>query len=207
MKYFFACVTCMLLLFGFTGTANAALVYAESIHDSSEFGISEFSSAGNAPYSSATFPANGLETSDGTGVNLAGISGGVLSPAWDGDYITVHMSAPVPNVSGFDLLVIDTETGNWENKLAEVWVSTDGEFFTSVGNIFGASGNDGSVDFGSFSGDVNYVKLLTNGLPDSHIAINAIIQHPAAVVPLPAAAWLFGSGLLGLVGVARRRNS
>jgi hypothetical protein len=27
------------------------------------------------------------------------------------------------------------------------------------------------------------------------------------VVPIPAAAWLFGSGLLGLVGVARRRRN
>jgi hypothetical protein len=26
-------------------------------------------------------------------------------------------------------------------------------------------------------------------------------------VPVPAAAWLFGSGLLGLVGVARRKQS
>jgi hypothetical protein len=25
------------------------------------------------------------------------------------------------------------------------------------------------------------------------------------VVPVPAAAWLFGSGLLGLIGVARRK--
>ena len=30
---------------------------------------------------------------------------------------------------------------------------------------------------------------------------------PPAYVPLPAAIWLFGSGLLGLVGMARRKNS
>ena len=29
----------------------------------------------------------------------------------------------------------------------------------------------------------------------------------AAVVPIPAAVWLFGSGLLGLVGVARRKKA
>ncbi len=29
---------------------------------------------------------------------------------------------------------------------------------------------------------------------------------PAAVVPVPAAVWLFGSGLLGLIGVARRQR-
>jgi hypothetical protein len=29
---------------------------------------------------------------------------------------------------------------------------------------------------------------------------------PAAVVPVPAAAWLFGSGLVGLIGLARRRQ-
>ena len=30
---------------------------------------------------------------------------------------------------------------------------------------------------------------------------------PEAVVPIPAAAWLFGSALLGLVGVARRKKA
>jgi hypothetical protein len=29
----------------------------------------------------------------------------------------------------------------------------------------------------------------------------------AGVIPIPAAAWLFGSGLLGLAGVARRRTA
>ena len=34
----------------------------------------------------------------------------------------------------------------------------------------------------------------------------APFSHDATVVPVPAAVWLFGSGLLGLVGIARRRK-
>ncbi len=33
------------------------------------------------------------------------------------------------------------------------------------------------------------------------------IQLNTSPVPLPAAAWLFGSGLLGLMGVARRKKA
>ncbi|MGB5717515.1 MAG: VPLPA-CTERM sorting domain-containing protein [Gammaproteobacteria bacterium] len=35
----------------------------------------------------------------------------------------------------------------------------------------------------------------------------AFRTYAAAVVPLPAAVWLFGSGLLGLIGIARRRSA
>jgi hypothetical protein len=37
-------------------------------------------------------------------------------------------------------------------------------------------------------------------------AMTLTAYEPAAVIPVPAAVWLFGSGLLGLVGVARRRK-
>ena len=33
------------------------------------------------------------------------------------------------------------------------------------------------------------------------------VSNPTTTVPVPAAAWLFGSGLMGLAGVARRRKS
>ncbi|MGB5409060.1 MAG: VPLPA-CTERM sorting domain-containing protein, partial [Thiogranum sp.] len=35
----------------------------------------------------------------------------------------------------------------------------------------------------------------------------AYVPGSVTVVPVPAAVWLFGSGLLGLVGVARRRRA
>ncbi len=37
------------------------------------------------------------------------------------------------------------------------------------------------------------------------ITLDALVDGKLTPVPVPAAAWLFGSGLLGLIGVARRR--
>ena len=49
---------------------------------------------------------------------------------------------------------------------------------------------------GGFSGDTIW-----------HLEGIATLDAPVNLVPIPAAAWLFGSGLIGLVGVARRRRS
>jgi len=46
---------------------------------------------------------------------------------------------------------------------------------------------------------------LTSGQLELASVGSGVAGKLGAVVPVPAAAWLFGSGLLGLVGVARRR--
>ncbi|MDH5648114.1 MAG: VPLPA-CTERM sorting domain-containing protein [Gammaproteobacteria bacterium] len=45
--------------------------------------------------------------------------------------------------------------------------------------------------------------MLTSPFPDQQPSFNGTLTP----VPVPAAVWLFGSGLLGLVGVARRKKS
>ena len=40
-----------------------------------------------------------------------------------------------------------------------------------------------------------------------HMSVNGFQLTGAAAVPIPAAVWLFGSGLLGLIGLAKRRGA
>lgn len=54
--------------------------------------------------------------------------------------------------------------------------------------------------FGNAQGNASWI-LQSNGTLTYHVAA------APAEVPIPAAAWLFGSGLLGLVGIARRRKN
>jgi len=64
-----------------------------------------------------------------------------------------------------------------------------------------------SIDLSSITGSpFRYVLLQdataqNNGINGDGFEIDAVAVHP---VPLPAAAWLLGSGLLGLVAVRRR---
>lgn len=51
-----------------------------------------------------------------------------------------------------------------------------------------------------------YQYANTAGASTWNLSNTGVLSYAAAAVPLPAAVWLFGSGLLGLVGIARRRK-
>ncbi len=73
--------------------------------------------------------------------------------------------------------------------------------------VTGASHND--IDFagGLFASAIDIdIDLTGLGSVSDNIGIDNV-YFTQVVIPLPAAIWLFGSGLLGLVGIARRKKA
>lgn len=85
-------------------------------------------------------------------------------------------------------------TGNWSELLR----NTRSNSWTTESFTLDASANNQSEIWIAF--------WLDNGEGD-YAKIDNINVYGTAIVPLPAAVWLFGSGLLGLAGAVRREQS
>jgi len=57
---------------------------------------------------------------------------------------------------------------------------------------------------GDFTGQFTLTGLSSNGI--EQITVD-LLGTAVAVVPVPAAVWLFGSGLIGLIGMGQRKKS
>lgn len=82
---------------------------------------------------------------------------------------------------------------------------------TTAGGVMMVTSVDGRVSGinppGSYTNSPDGVpgnRMLTSPFPNQTAAFGGTMTPQA--VPVPAAVWLFGSGLLGLVGVARRKK-
>ena len=83
------------------------------------------------------------------------------------------------------------------------------EFLTSSGQEQLQTNTSGSLQFLGFvasNGEAfSEIAFLPNGARDGFGLDNVHIGNSLSAVPIPAAVWLFGSGLIGLIGLARRK--
>jgi hypothetical protein len=86
-------------------------------------------------------------------------------------------------------------------------LSTEGIGYTESGTAIGTTAYNlfGFSSTGSAGGQGLIFQLGTASFDGTTLAFTG--NAGSTAVPLPAAAWLFGSGLLGLLGIGRRRET
>jgi len=97
-----------------------------------------------------------------------------------------------------------------------VEISSDNSTWTPVGKVFGTTGGIDIDAFGFTSADlIHFVRLRDDPLEGNTSgasvgadidAVGAITTIPIPAIPIPAAVWLFGTALIGLVGFSKRRK-
>lgn len=181
-----------------SGNAFAAPLTATSISGSGSYSNSP------ALINDGTIPLQGSWWRDATNVYWTG-----TTPAFTLDYGATY------TIEG---VVVSVDN----NDDYSVQWSADNATWNTLFNIFSGYGevNSGGMDtLSSVTGDPQYVagmaftpvqarylRISATGGDDMYSVGEVQAFEPPASVPIPAAAWLFGSGLAGLMGVARRRN-
>ncbi len=130
---------------------------------------------------------------------------------------TFNAVAGVPSLygaagsNGNSLFAYDTNSGDVSNLGSPFYVNYGGAVsalaLSSTGILYGAAGSNGNS---LFAYDTNSGAVSNLGSPFyvNYGAVSALaISTLADPVPVPAAAWLFGSALLGLLGFKRRRGA
>ncbi len=178
------------------------------------FGTVDLFESGDASASGTTSvvdPAVSLSILDG--ITQSSTASGTASDGFSWTDALTDLDITVDNFSGqaltfnFDYDIIASTFASGDEASANATVDMlDDLGFVNILAIADASAMSGSgsadasqlgiIQFTLLDGDVNSIT----GFVDSY-------GEAASVVPVPAAVWLFGSGLLGLVVIARRKQA
>ena len=171
------------------------------------------------------WPVSGNDfTSDLNGLGYNQMStGGQLSVDMDGTVTFYYIAAESGYTNSFTGSFSMTEGddsfnwGGWDSFSVAVssgeildfsFTSTSANALTPVDNAGGSNLEGLGIMSSAATSDLvlayndNYSGFMDSDFDDMMVRA----KFTGTVVPVPAAAWLFGSGLLGLVGLARRRK-
>ena len=151
-------------------------------------------------------PING-STPSGSGVKRYGFSDLVLPSVSDGAIGScISVTGSICQIQSDPAIITAGDSGgatflNFGNG----WVlSGVNSFSTTTTPFTGGVYGDGGNLFADISGAYSWIEgIVTDDLNWSQVGQS----YAVSAVPIPAAVWLFGSGLLGLVGMARRKKA
>lgn len=163
--------------------------------------------------SSTANPTNAASKAAGKawGIFSSGAGGGTFSGTQLGTFqgflsgVQQDLVAPADSLGLSPLMTLtEASSGASYNSGAQTkYGLTGANDLASLGStaiaLYGLTGNGTTAAVQSFI--LGTAALATNG------TLTLTPNGGSAPVPLPAAVWLFGSGLLGLVGVSRRRKT
>ena len=147
---------------------------------------------------------------DGTGSFTSGFTNGecALAPDPCGGQFSFDLGLAIE----IDALVFWGTDTNGSVSSFNLYADSDQDFTNGAGTLLGAF-TPGDGDILAFAGVVTqfiHIDVIsindTTPLTGTKPGIGEVAFRSSYVVPVPAAVWLFASGLIGLVGVARGRG-
>jgi len=205
------------------GAASAILTIVSSILHAANFSYTgtfsadddvrlfNFTADGISTVELRTYGYGGGTQADGNVVQAGGFDPMLTLFNGAGDFIGIFDDGSVPAVNpdlglGLDALFEDVlAAGDYTVALTQYgnvsFTTIDG--FIQSGNPNYTSGFEGAVPCSQGQFCLRVSDTLSVGRSDLW-ALDIRNVTSAGVVPVPAAVWLFGSGLIGLIGLARR---
>lgn len=208
--------------YNLAGDANFTAAFAGGLNSGMVWSLN----AADTVVSGSTVPQAGarilttvgdLAPTAGTNSNIIG-AGGNFTNYWT----AINTAGTHPTLADGSNYVVGTDPANFWSVLKNNWNnSTPFDSTGAVGSslyfmlasetcgtgVFGVTCNTSSTDLYQFYGANGLTSGTGTGIGQWTLSQGGVLSYSAAVsaVPVPAAVWLFGSGLLGLVGIARRR--